>query len=305
MVQVDILSQIILYGVLTGGVYALVAMGLSLIFGVMDVVNFAHGAYLMLAMYSSYFAWQILGLDPFLSILLVAPAFFVFGVISERLIIHPIIDEPDFAQIFATVGLIWVFENFAHYFIGTDPKGIDAGYGGMSLLGVPVQEVRVYGFVIALLTAFGMYLLLEKTKIGLAIRATAQDKEAAELMGMSSEVVYMVTFGLGIALVGVAGPVMASIYSTTPTVGANYVLIAFVVVVLGGLGDVFGVLWAGVLIGIVDAAVAYFYEPTLSAPVYYTIFIAVLVLRATGHLGGSDEGLLSRIANLASSNGSS
>lgn len=305
MVQAEILSQILLYGVLTGGVYALIAMGLSLIFGVMDVVNFAHGAYLMLAMYSSYFAWQILGLDPFVSILLVTPVFFVFGVISERLIIHPIIDEPDFAQIFATVGLIWVFENFAHYFIGTDPKGISAGYGGISLLGVPVQEVRVYGFIIALLTAVGMYLLLEKTKIGLAIRATAQNKEAAELMGMSSEFVYMVTFGLGIALVGVAGPVMASIYSVTPTVGNNYVLLAFVVVVLGGLGDVFGVLWAGILIGVVDAAVAFFYEPTLSAPVYYTIFVAVLVLRATGHFGNSDDGLLTRIANLAPTGGRS
>lgn len=299
MVEASILVQILVYGILTGGVYALIAMGLSLIFGVMDVVNFAHGAYLMLAMYSAYYAWQLLGIDPFVSILIVAPAFFVFGVVSERLIIHPIIDEPDFAQIFATVGLIWVFENAAHYLFGTDPKGISAGYGGMNVLNIPVQEVRVYGFVIAILTAVGMYLLLEKTKIGLAIRATAQDKDAAKLMGMNSRIVYMVTFGLGIGLVGVAGPVVATIYSTTPTVGANYVLIAFVVVVLGGLGDVFGVLWAGMLIGIVDSAVAFFYEPTLSAPVYYTIFILVLVLRATGYLGGSDRNVLARLREVA------
>jgi branched-chain amino acid transport system permease protein len=300
MVQADILVQILVYGILTGGVYALIAMGLSLIFGVMDVVNFAHGAYLMLAMYTSYFAWDILGIDPFLSILLVAPAFFLFGVVSERLIIHPIIDEPDFAQIFATVGLIWVFENTAHYFWGAEPRGISAGYGGFNLLGIPVQEVRVYGFVIAVLAAVGMYFLLEKTKIGLAIRATAQDKDAAKLMGMSSQTVYMVTFGLGIALVGIAGPVVASIFSTTPTVGANYVLIAFVIVILGGLGNVFGVLWAGILIGIIESMVAFYYEPTLSAPVYYTIFIAVLVLRAMGYIGEGDNTIVKRIVNAAS-----
>lgn len=299
MAQAEILVQIILYGTLTGGVYALVAMGLSLIFGVMDVVNFAHGAYLMLAMYSSFFAWQIFNIDPFVSILIIAPAFFVFGVISERLVIHPIIDEPDFAQIFATVGLIWVFENTAHFLWGADPRGISAGYGGMNILGIPVQEVRVFGFVIAIITAIGMYILLEKTKIGLAIRATSQDKQAAKLMGINTKWVYMVTFGLGIALVGVAGPVVASIFSTTPTVGANYVLIAFVVVVLGGLGDVFGAIWAGILIGIVDSAVAFYAEPTLSAPVYYTIFIVVLVLRATGHLGGQGENPIKRLLSSA------
>ncbi|WP_251328472.1 branched-chain amino acid ABC transporter permease [Haloplanus pelagicus] len=302
MVQADLLVQIVIFGILTGGVYALIAMGLSLIFGVMDVVNFAHGAYLMLAMYSSYFAWSILGIDPFLSILLVAPTFFVFGVISERLVIHPIIDEPDFAQIFATVGLIWVFENTAHYFWGADPRGISSGYGGVTVLGVTVQEVRVYGFVIAVLAAVGMYFLLEKTKIGLAIRATAQDKDAAKLMGMSSEKVYMITFGLGIGLVGIAGPVVATIFSTTPTVGANYVLLAFVVVVLGGLGNVFGVLWAGILIGIVDAMVAFYYEPTLSAPVYYVIFIAVLVFRAMGYIG-EDGSIITRIKSAATGSG--
>lgn len=300
MVQVDILAQILVFGILTGGIYALIAMGLSLIFGVMDVVNFAHGAYLMLAMYSTYFAWSILGIDPFLSILVVAPAFFVFGVISERLIIHPIIDEPDFAKIFATVGLIWVFENTAHYFWGADPRGIRADYGGMDLLGITVQEVRVYGFLIAILAAIGMYLLLEKTDIGLAIRATSQNQEAAELMGMNTNFVYMITFGLGIGLVGIAGPVVATIFSTTPTVGSNYVLIAFVVVILGGLGNVFGVMWAGIVIGIIDALVAFYYEPTLSAPVYYTIFIAVLVLRAMGYIGGGELDIVERIRNIRS-----
>lgn len=300
MVQIDILVQILVYGILTGGVYALIAMGLSLIFGVMDVVNFAHGEYVMLAMYSSYFTWEILGLDPFVSILVIVPLFFVFGVVSERLIIHPIIDKPAFAQIFATVGLIWVFENAAHFLWGTSPRGIRAGYGGIDLFGIPVPEVRVYGFIIAMLAAGGLYLLLEKTKIGLAIRATAQDKEAAKLMGMSSEFVYMITFGLGIALVGVAGPVVASMFSTTPTVGANFVLIAFVVVVLGGLGNVFGVIWAGLLIGIIEAMVSFYWDPTLSAPVYYTIFILVLVLRATGYLGGSEGTLMERLLNVRS-----
>lgn len=284
----DALITAVFYGILTGGVYALVAVGLTLIFGVMDVVNFAHGAYLMLAMYLTFFLWEMFGVDPFVAILLVAPAFFVFGMVSERLVIHPIIDEPSFAQIFATVGLTWVFENAALYFFGPTPRGISAGYNQINVFGIPAGEARVYGFLISIAATALLFVILNQTKIGMAIRATAQSKDAAELMGMNTDRVFLVTFGLGIALVGVAGSVVATLFSTTPHVGATYVLIAFVVVVLGGLGNVVGALVGGLVIGIIDSVTGVYLDPVLGPPIYYVVFIAVLLLRASSDSAGEN-----------------
>lgn len=282
----DTLITALYYGILTGSVYALVAVGLTLIFGVMDVINFAHGAYLMLAMYSTYFLWSIWGIDPFVAILMVAPAFFIFGMISQRLIIEPIIDEPNFAQIFATVGLTWVFENAALYLFGPTPRAINAGYGQIVIFGIPASRSRVYGSVIALFATGALFLLLNRTKVGMAIRATAQSKEAAGLMGINTNWIFLVTFGLGIGLVGIAGSVVATLFSTTPHVGSTYVLIAFVIVVIGGLGNVFGALVGGIVIGMIDAVIGVYFDPVLGPPVYYTVFIAVLVARATSDSAG-------------------
>lgn len=281
--MVEVLIQTILRGVLTGGVYALVAVGLTLIFGVMDVVNFAHGAYLMFAMYASFYVWSLLGLDPFVGILLVAPLFFVFGVVSYRIVIHPIIDRSMFAQIFVTVGLIWVFEHMALFAFGPTPRRVTADYGGITLAGMRFEEVRLYGFLIAVVTAALLYVLLYRTQLGLNIRATAESDEIAELMGVDIARVYLLTFGIGIALVGIAGSVVVQLDSVEPTIWTYYVLIAFVVVVLGGLGNVTGALIAGPIIGITEALASLYLDPLLGPPIYYVLFFAVLVVRATGH----------------------
>jgi len=184
---------------------ALAALGLTLIFGVLDVVNFAHGTYVMLAMYASYWAWKIGGIDPFVATLLVGPLFFVFGVICERLVIQPVIDRPMYAQVFGTVGLLWIFENGALALWGPDTKSITSSYGGFSVFGVAVQESRLIGFVIAVVVTGLLILFLNRTKTGLAIRATAQTRELAEPFGVNIERIFMITFGLGIALTGIAG----------------------------------------------------------------------------------------------------
>lgn len=279
--MVELFVRAVLYGVLTGGVYALVAIGLTLIFGVMDIVNFAHGAYLMFAMYLTFFLWSILGIDPFLAITIVAPAFFLFGVVSHLLVIHPIIDRSIFAQIFATVGLIWVFENVALYFFSPTPRRVRAGYGRVDLFGIPFEEVRIYGFLIAIVTAALLFVVLYRTRLGLNIRATAENADVAELMGVDIYRIYVITFGIGIALVGIAGTVVVQLDSAVPTVWAYYVLIAFVVVVLGGLGNITGALLAGPLIGVIESLAGVYLSPTLGPPIYYAIFIAVLVLRAS------------------------
>lgn len=280
--MVEVLIQTILRGIMTGGVYALVAVGLTLIFGVMDVVNFAHGAYLMLAMYASFYVWSFLGLDPFLSILIVTPLFFLFGAVSYYLVIRPIIDRSMFAQIFVTVGLIWVFEHLALFLFGPSPRRIMGGYGGIGAFGMRFEEVRLYGFVIALIMVALLFLLLYRTQLGLNIRATAESPEIAELMGVNINKIYILTFAIGIALVGTAAPVVAQLDSAEPTVWTYYVLIAFVVVVLGGLGNVTGALIAGPIIGVTEAMTSLYLDPLLGPPIYYVLFFAVLVMRATG-----------------------
>jgi len=275
-------AQITLNGLLTGGIFALIAMGLTLVFGVMDVVNFAHGAFVMLAMYLTFVLAKVAGIDPFLAILVVTPVFFVFGVVTERLVISPILDKSMFAQVFATLGLLWIFTNGADFIFGSAPRSISTGYTGITLGGIAIEEVRLYGFVIAIVTTTLLYLFLYRTKTGLAIRATAQSKELARPFGVNVSYIYMLTFGIAIALVGIAGSVSAATRPTTPNVANFFVLISFVIVTLGGLGNVTGAFLAGLFIGIVNAWVGFYLSSELAPPIYFTIFIMVLVLRSTG-----------------------
>jgi len=276
------LLTILVRGVLSGSILALVAMGLTLIFGVMDLVNFAHGTYVMLSMYVTYFLWSMFGINPYLAILVVVPLFFVLGVISERIVIAPIIEKPMFAQVFATLGLLWVIENMALFLWGPTPRAVNLNLGGTSVLGIAVGRSRVYGFLITLAVVALLYLFLYRTKTGLAIRATAQSRELARSFGTNTSFIYMLTFGIGIALVGVAGSVVVVQRSVEPTTGDYFVLVAFVIVVLGGLGNISGALLGGFLIGVIESFVGFYFSPALGPPVYYLVFVLVLILRASG-----------------------
>lgn len=293
--MVETLVTVILRGAMTGGVYALVAVGLTLIFGVMDVVNFAHGSYLMLAMYATYFVWERLGVDPFVAILLVGPLSFVFGIITYRLVIHPIVERSMFAQIFVTVGLIWIFENALLFLVGPTPLRVNSDYGGITLAGMRFEEVRLYGFFIAVATVVLLFVLLYRTQLGLNIRATAESSDISELAGVDVDRVYLLTFGIGIGLVGVAGPVVSQISSAEPTVWSYYLLVAFVVVVLGGLGNVTGALIAGPVIGVIEALVSFYFDPLLGPPVYYVVFIVVMIAYSTGRIQDLANALRSTI----------
>ena len=274
--------QLLVNGLLLGAVLALAALGLSLIFGVMDVVNFAHGTFVMIAMYAGYVLWARAGIDPFLAILIIAPLFFVFGIVTERLIIAPIIDRPMFAQVFSTLGLLWILQHFALFWFGPTTRSVNAGYGGLNIAGIRMEEVRLYGFIITLVMTGLLYLFLHRTKLGLGIRATAQSDTLAQPFGINVDRVYMITFGIGIALVGVAGSVLISIQPVRPTVGNWYVLTSFVIVTLAGLGSIGGVLVAGLFIGVLDSYISFYLASPLAPPIYFAIFILVLVLRAEG-----------------------
>jgi len=284
MVDVTLLAQLLVNGVLSGGMLALAALGLTLIFGVLDVVNFAHGTYVMLAMYAGYWTWELGGIDPFFATLLVGPLFFVFGVICERLVIQPVIDRPMYAQVFGTVGLLWIFENGALALFGPDTKSVTATYGGIDVFGVAVQQSRLYGFVVAVIVTVLLVAFLNRTKTGLAIRATAQTRELAEPFGVNIERIFMITFGLGIGLIGIAGSALIATRSVEPTTGNFYVLLAFVIVTLGGLSSIYGTFFAGLFIGVADSFISFYLSPELAPPIYFALFIGVMVMRARGYI---------------------
>ncbi len=291
--MVQDLLQLTINGLLQGGIYSLISIGLTLIFGVTRIVNFAHGEFLMIAMYGTFFLFQLAGIDPYLSLLIVTPLLFVLGLISERLVIHPILNAPSFMQIFATVGLSVALQNAALFFLTADYRTVKTTYSAMM---VPAGELlisfaRLMAFVAAIVISYGVFLYLKKTYTGRAIRAVAQNRTAATLMGINIRKIYFFTFGLGTALVGIAGGLLMPIYYVFPTVGSLFVLTAFVVVVLGGMGNLTGAFAGGLIIGLVESYSGFFLATQLKEAVYFIIFILVLLLKPSGLYGivGAEE----------------
>lgn len=290
--MVDVLAQVAVSGVLLGGVYALISIGLTLIFGVMRVINFAHGEFLMIAMYATFWLFHLYGLDPYLSIALVAALLFLVGLATQAVVVRPILRGSSSMQIFATVGLSIVLQNAALLIWKADYRSVDTFYSkavisiGPLLVGIS----RLAAFVTALAITAALFLFLKKTYLGKAIRCTTQDRTAALLMGINIGRINLITFGIGAALVGIAGSLLMPIYPTFPTVGTYFVLIAFVVVVLGGMGNVTGAFLGGLIIGLVEAFSG-FYVPALKEAVYFVVFILVLIVRPTGIFGvvGAEE----------------
>lgn len=287
-----ILAQVAVSGILLGGVYALISIGLTLIFGVLRVVNFAHGEFLMIAMYASFWLFQLWGVGPYVSMPVVVALLFVVGVVVQFLVIRPILKASASMQIAATVGLSTLLQNLALVIMTANYRSVDTPLSkavvsaGPILLGVS----RLLAFLVALAITGLLFLFLQRTYPGKAIRCTTQDRTAALLMGINIDRVYLITFAIGSALVGVAGALLMPLYPVFPTVGAYFVLVAFVVVVLGGLGNLTGALLGGFIIGLVEAFSG-FYVPELKEAVYFVVFIIVLLIRPTGLFGvvGAEE----------------
>jgi branched-chain amino acid transport system permease protein len=285
--------QLTINGLLQGGIYSIISIGLTLIFGVTRIVNFAHGEFLMLAMYATFFLFQFAGIDPYLSLLIVTPLLFVLGICSERLVIHPILNAPSFMQIFATVGLSVALQNAALFFWTADYRSVKTGYSSQTLVAsdLLISVPRLIAFGAAVLISWGIFLYLKKTYTGKAIRAVAQNRTASTLMGINIRKIYFLTFGLGTALVGMAGVLLMPVYYVFPTVGGLFVLTAFVVVVLGGMGNLTGAFAGGLIIGLVESYSGFYLATQLKEAVYFIIFILVLFLKPSGLYGivGSEE----------------
>ncbi len=287
MLSPVILIPAILNGLMTGAVYALVALGLTLIYGVLHIINFAHGALLTAAMFAAFFANRWLGLDPYVAAILVTPLFFALGYALQRFVIGPAAHGEDRNILLVTLGLAVVIENALLYFFRADTRTIDVPYGfetvqvGPAFIAVP----RVVAFVAVIVVTLALWLIMRLTDTGKAIRAVAKEKLGAELAGIDVAHVYAVTFGLGTACLAVAACLLIPSYYVNPSAGNAFVLIAFTIVVLGGMGSVGGALIGGLFVGVVESLSGLWLGESLGQIGIFVMFIVVLLFRPSGLFG--------------------
>ena len=287
----DIFSSLVI-GLLLGGIYALIALGLNLIFGVIRVVNFAHAELVMLGMYGTLLCVNMLGFEPYLSLVVVVPLLFLIGVLVQRLIIQPLQNEHAM-QMFATFALLTILQNIVLVFTRGEGFSVTTALAasGIQLGEVRVTATRLIVFVSVTALSILLHYFLKYTLTGKSIRAVTQDRQSARLMGIDVERTFLVTFGIGAGLAGVAGVLLAPVYTLSPGIGGNFILAAFAVVVLGGLGSVAGAYFGGLIVGVIEALAGTFIDPELKQAIWFLIFVAVLVVRPTGLFGqvGAEE----------------
>jgi branched-chain amino acid transport system permease protein len=277
----------IINGLMFGAIYALVALGLTLIYGVLHIINFAHGAMLMLAMYMAYFLFKILNIDPYVAILIVTPAGFVFGYTIYRWGIGKLSGGRDQNILLITLGLSIILENSALVFFSGDQQTISLPYSyeafdlGFLYLSYP----KVISFVASLLICLLLWMLMTLTDLGKAIRAVAKQREGARLVGIDVEHVFAVTFGIGVACLGAAGCMLLPIFYVDPYTGNIFVIVAFTIVVLGGMGSIVGALLGGFIIGITESVGGLILGESLGQVGISLIFILILILKPTGIFG--------------------
>ncbi|MEZ4707987.1 MAG: branched-chain amino acid ABC transporter permease [Caldilineaceae bacterium] len=282
------LIQTLLFGLFVGSLYGVAAVGLALVFGVMNILNVAHGELLVVAGYISFWLFVGVGLDPFLSVILSMPMLFVIGVILDRLIyrhIHRLHGETKIKNsLLVSFGLVLIFQALFVQLFTADERSIQTTYAGLgfNVAGIVLPYTRLISLGFALAAIGGLHLFLQRTFMGKAIRAAAEDAEAAELAGINVERYYMGTLALSAALGGLAGTLVIIGYGITPTIGLTWLLRSLIVVVLAGTGSIFGVFSAGILLGLVEAASGLFFGSALREIVGLIMFLVVLIVRPQG-----------------------
>ena len=283
----DLAANVVIAGVLTGMVYGLMALGLSVIFGVVRVVNFAHGEMMTIAMYATVVVFAALKLDPFLAVLPVALAFFVFGYGLQKSLINPFITRPEHSQFMLLVAVAMIMVNGLLMLFGPDARNIQVAYQLESIeLGrLLIDKARLYAAGLALATAAALFAFFKLTLTGKAIRACADNHLGALVVGLNVKHLYALTFGIGSACVAVAGCMMVLLVDVTPSLGPGYTLLAFITVIVGGLGSMPGAIVGGILIGVSEAVAGLLIAPSAKSMFSFGLLILVLLLRPQGLLG--------------------
>ena len=290
----DLYLQVLVSGLLLGGVYALISIGLNLIFGVVRIINFAHGEMVMLSMYLTFWLYHFFGFDPYLSALIVLPVMFAFGFLFQLFVVQPILSTSATMKIFTTVGISLLLQNLALIMWKGDFRSVQTSYSmsSIELFEIIISVPRLVAFCAALGSIILLYYFLKYTYLGKALRAIVEDHSVARLMGVSVEKHYLFAFGLGTMFTALGGVLLVPFSSVYPTVGITYTLVAFVVVVLGGLGSMSGTFLAGLFIGVIESFGGTFVSPALKEAIYFAIFILILLVRPQGLFGqgkGTEE----------------
>jgi branched-chain amino acid transport system permease protein len=283
----SIVLNVILQGVLTGLVYGLMALGLSVIFGVVRVVNFAHGEFAVIAMYAAFLLFQWLGLDPLISMLPIAAAFFAIGYLLQSVLINPFVGRAEHEQFILLVGLAIIIVNGLLMIFGPDARAANLPYALDSYMigSLFIDKARLYAALAACVVASALFGFFRYTPLGTAIRACADNLTGAAVVGLNVKRLYAVTFGIGLACVGAAGALMVTIADASPALAQSFTLLAFIIVIVGGLGSMLGALAGGVLIGVSEALAGFFFEPSMKSMFSFALLILVLVLRPQGLIG--------------------
>ena len=283
----ETIIQSIVNGILTGSLYAMIAVGLTVIFGVMRIINMSHGEFVMMGMFGTYWSYTLLGIDPFISLILWIPLTFIFGFYLHKLILARIIPTGELNSLLFTAGLSLMIANLALLFFSGNYRNINLVYGMLPMrpFGIAISIPLAIGFVLTLLISALLYLFLSRTNTGLAIRATAQNQNAAALMGVNINKINSLTFGLGTCLAGAAGVLLAPSLFLYPTVGEILVVKCFVITVLGGLGSVPGAIAGGILLGLVESLGSVYISVAYKDTIGFVIFLLVLLFRPSGLFG--------------------
>lgn len=283
------LIQALVAGLLLGGVYALIAVGLNIIFGVVKIANFAHGELVMVAMYFTWFLFTSWSVNPYVSLFIVTPIMFLSGVLLQKFILEPMQDSSSNMKIFVTLGLSVFLQNLALFLFGGQFRTVTVGWAEQSVTvaGVSATYGRLIAFAVAILLVIALFWMMKRTMLGKALGAIAEDRDTARMLGIPVKRYYMVAMGLGAALTGVAGVLIIPFQAAYPLVGAHYTLMAFVVVVLGGLGNMTGALIGGLFLGIIETLTGTYIDPALQQVAVFVVFIIVLIVRPAGIFGGS------------------
>jgi branched-chain amino acid transport system permease protein len=270
-----------------GAIYALVALGLALIYGVLHIINFAHGSLLMLALYAGFFLFALGGIDPYVSVLILAPAFFALGYVLQRYLIAPISFGKDTNVLLVTLGLSIILDNLALYLWTSTTRSVDVSYAqtyiDVGVTAVALPRLIALGAAVAIGILF--WLLMSRTDLGKAIRAVSKERHGARIVGISVDHIFAMSFGIGTACVAIAACLLLPTFYVTPTVGQAFILIAFTTVVLGGMGSFIGALVGGLLLGVVEAMSGLLLGESLGQIGIFLIFILVLLFRPTGLFG--------------------
>ncbi|MGE5715519.1 MAG: branched-chain amino acid ABC transporter permease [Acidobacteriota bacterium] len=296
--QLELLLQVLISGMLLGGLYALIGLGMSLIMGVMKIINLAHGELMMVGMYITFWGFALVKLDPYVSILLVFPALFVLGALLQKYLVAPVMEVDSILpenQVLLTVGIGMVLSNLALIFFSANYRSVPVSYANKTIywdlkaggqtMSLSFSVPMVVAFGIALVIGSALFLFLGRTDLGRMIRATAQDKRAAALMGVNTKRMTYVTFGLGSALVGAAGALLVPVYYLFPQIGGPFTLKAFIITVLGGMGNIPGAVLGGVVLGLAESLGSVYISLGYKDAFGFIIFVLVLIFLPKGLLG--------------------